>query len=56
MAGTMKNANKSPEIVMNPTRYTGGISKAPEVVMNPTRYTGGLNKAASDVPTRKLKK
>jgi hypothetical protein len=51
-----KSLNKCPEVVMNPTRYKGGISKAPEVVMNPTRYKGGLNIAACDVPTGKLKK
>lgn len=56
MAGTMKNANKYPEVVKNPTRYTGGKNTYPTVVTNPTKYTGGLNKAACDVPTGKLKK
>jgi|TARA_R110000868_G_scaffold280139_1_gene540203 hypothetical protein len=56
MAGTLKNSNKFPEVVTNPTKYTGGKNTYPTVVTNPTRYTGGLNKAACDVPTGKLKK
>jgi len=52
MAGNMKNSNKCPEVVQNPTRYKGGMNKAPEVVQNPTRYTGGLNKTACDVPKK----
>jgi hypothetical protein len=55
--GGKKNPN-SPfnEVVMNPTRYTGGKNAPVQVNMNPTRYTGGLNKAACDVPNGKLKK
>jgi hypothetical protein len=45
--------NKCPEVVMNPTRYKGGMNPSPVVVQNPTRYTGGLNKAACDVPKKK---
>lgn len=56
MAGTMKNANKYPEVVQSPTRYTGGKNTYPTVVTNPTRYTGGMNKAACDVPAGKLKR
>lgn len=56
MAGTMKNANKYPEVVTNPTRYTGGKNASVTVVTNPTRYTGGMNKAACDVPAGKLKR
>lgn len=56
MAGTMKNVNKYPVVVTNPTRYTGGKNASVTVVTNPTRYTGGMNKAACDVPTGKLKK
>lgn len=56
MAGQMKTANKYPEVVQNPTRYTGGKNANVTVVTSPTRYTGGMNKAACDVPTGKLKK
>lgn len=49
----MKSLNKCPEVVTNPTRYTGGKNPSPTVVTNPTRYTGGLNKAACDVPKKK---
>lgn len=56
MAGVMKNQNKYPEVVTNPTKYTGGKNAYPTVVTNPTRYNGGYNKAATDVPTGKLKK
>lgn len=48
-----KGLNKCPEVVTNPTKYTGGKNPAPVVVTNPTRYTGGLNKAACDVPKKK---
>jgi hypothetical protein len=53
MAGSMKSANKFPEVVQNPTQYKGGMNACPTVVTNPTRYTGGLNKAACDVPKKK---
>ena len=43
MAGTMKNANKYPEVVKNPTRYTGGKNAPVYAEKNPTRYTGGKN-------------
>lgn len=56
MAGQMKTANKFPEVVTSPTRYTGGKNANVTVVTNPTRYNGGLNKAACDVPNGKLKK
>lgn len=54
MAGTMKTQNKYPEVVQNPTKYTGGKNKAEccVVVQNPTRYTGGKNQAACDVPKK----
>ena len=47
MAGIMKNANKYPEVVKNPTRYTGGKNAAVYAEKNPTRYTGGLNAPAT---------
>lgn len=50
---TTKSLNKCPEVVQNPTRYTGGKNTPLTVVTNPTRYTGGLNKAACDVPKKK---
>jgi len=53
MAGSMKTQNKFPEVVTNPTRYTGGKNACPVVVTNPTRYKGGLNTAACDVPKKK---
>ena len=46
MAGTMKNGNKYPEVVKNPTRYTGGMNAAVYAEKNPTRYTGGKNAPA----------
>lgn len=52
MTGSKKNTNKCPEVVQNPTRYTGGKNVAPTVVTNPTRYKGGLNKAACDIPKK----
>ena len=56
MAGQMKTANKYPEVVQNPTRYTGGKNTNVTVVTNPTRYTGGKNIEACNVPAGKLKK
>lgn len=50
----MKSLNKYPEVVKNPTKYTGGknIAACCVVVTNPTRYTGGKNNAACDVPKK----
>jgi hypothetical protein len=56
MAGIMKTQNKFPEVVTNPTRYTGGKNACPVVVTNPTKYTGGLNTEACNVPNGKLKR
>lgn len=53
MAGTKPNSNKYPEVVKNPTRYTGGKNASPVVVTNPTRYTGGKNTEACNVPKKK---
>lgn len=41
--GVYKHLNSYPEVVKNPTRYTGG--KNAEVMVNktPTKYTGGKN-------------
>lgn len=52
----MKNQNKFPEVVKNPTRYTGGKNTCPVVVTNPTKYNGGLNTEACNVPNGKLKR
>jgi hypothetical protein len=52
MPAKMNGLNKCPEVVKNPTRYTGGKNASVQVNMNPTRYTGGLNKAACDVPKK----
>ena len=49
----MKTKNIFPQVVTNPTKYTGGKNVCPTVVTNPTRYKGGLNKAACDVPKKK---
>jgi hypothetical protein len=56
MAGQMKTANSYPQVVTNPTRYTGGKNANVTVVTNPTRYTGGKNIEACNVPAGKLKK
>ena len=46
----MKNTNKCPKVVTNPTPYKGGMNTPPVVVTKPTRYSGGLNKEACNVP------
>lgn len=52
MPGKMNGLNKCPEVVKNPTKYTGGKNAYPTVVTNAKRYTGGLNKEACNVPKK----
>lgn len=52
MPAKMNGLNKCPEVVKNPTKYTGGKNAYPTVVTNPKRYTGGLNKEACNVPKK----
>lgn len=41
--GVYKHLNTYPEVVKNPTRYTGGKNATVTRQTNPTRYTGGKN-------------
>jgi len=41
--GVYKHLNTYPEVVKNPTRYTGGMNAPVTPVKNPTKYTGGKN-------------
>ncbi len=41
--GVYKHLNTYPEVVKNPTRYTGGKNATVTVNKTPTKYTGGKN-------------
>jgi hypothetical protein len=41
--GVYKHLNAYPEVVKNPTRYTGTKNATVSVNKTPTKYTGGKN-------------
>jgi hypothetical protein len=41
--GVYKHLNTYPEVVKNPTRYTGTMNATVSVNKTPTKYTGGKN-------------